>query len=377
MITRIICLNRGAIVLRKSPRFDLNLTNRRWKHDLETSAKALPPEVTSSLPANIKWDTDAVVTKLAAKTEITGAIMPWSDLNFVQKLVFPYTYSIMYYVDYLLTIMPWWTAIIATNFAIRLVFLPVTIKHTKISVRAHNLMPETQKIQAKINAAMSAGNNYETAVQRTKLKQFFEDNDIKISDRFKPILIQAPAFFSMFFLMRKLSEIQVPSLTTGGALWFTDLTVADPYYILPVMTCLSNFLLFEYGMPSKPEAMSPVMRWGLRGLSVGLFPIVYSFPTSVVIFWTVNNLLTLSTNLILKLPKVRNRLGIPAHIVHDKGVLPLSNMSFKGQIKEAVDKSRASRSSQDIRRLDDIAFRKAGIGPLKKTYKEPPKPSET
>jgi YidC/Oxa1 family membrane protein insertase len=46
---------------------------------------------------------------------------------------------------------------------------------------------------------------------------------------------QAPFFISAFLAIRGMSKFPVESFTTGGALWFTDLTLADPYYILPVL----------------------------------------------------------------------------------------------------------------------------------------------
>lgn len=341
--------------------------------EIQPPLPAPTPPSDISMPSNLKWDVDTLADHLVPKIEYTGAVLQWCDLNFIQKLMFPYTYSLMYYLDYMLAVMPWWSAIMATNIAIRLVFMPVIIKHTAVSVRAYNLLPETQKIQTKMNEALATGNQQEVAVQRAKLRLFMEENNIKIKDRLWPVLVQAPAFFSMFFLLRKLSNIPVTSMITGGALWFADLTAPDPLYILPLLTCVSNFLLIEYGMPTKPAAMTPVMRWALRGFSFALFPIVYNFPTSVVIFWTTNNVLTLTTNLLLKMTKVRKKLGIPISKDHDISILPMSNQTFKGQVKNAVDTSRSQRTTLDIRRLDDIAFRKAGVGPLRKTYKEPPK----
>lgn len=38
---------------------------------------------------------------------------------------------------------------------------------------------------------------------------------------------------------------KVPSFKTGGALWFTDLTSADSFYILPVLTAVSFLLTVE------------------------------------------------------------------------------------------------------------------------------------
>lgn len=61
--------------------------------------------------------------------------------------------------------------------------------------------------------------------------------------RYAPPLLfpQAPVFISMFVGLRRCANLPVMSMTTGGALWLTDLTVADPYYLLPVMTCCTMY----------------------------------------------------------------------------------------------------------------------------------------
>ena len=37
----------------------------------------------------------------------------------------------------------------------------------------------------------------------------------------------------------------VESMKSGGALWFTDLTIPDPYYVLPFASCLSFLITIE------------------------------------------------------------------------------------------------------------------------------------
>ena len=50
------------------------------------------------------------------------------------------------------------------------------------------------------------------------------------------------------------SDLQVPSLTVGGALWFTDLTIADPYYLLPVTASAIFLLTVELGAADGMQA---------------------------------------------------------------------------------------------------------------------------
>jgi YidC/Oxa1 family membrane protein insertase len=42
-----------------------------------------------------------------------------------------------------------------------------------------------------------------------------------------------------------LSILWIESLRTGGILWFTDLTVPDPFYALPLMTMASLLATLE------------------------------------------------------------------------------------------------------------------------------------
>lgn len=54
-----------------------------------------------------------------------------------------------------------------------------------------------------------------------------------------------PLFLSFFFGLRGMTDLPVESLRNGGLWWFHDLTVCDPYYILPVATCVTMMVTIE------------------------------------------------------------------------------------------------------------------------------------
>lgn len=60
---------------------------------------------------------------------------------------------------------------------------------------------------------------------------------------------QAPVFVSFFIALRKMAYLPVPSLQTGGLLWFPDLTAADPFYILPLAVTGTMFFILEVCHP--------------------------------------------------------------------------------------------------------------------------------
>lgn len=57
--------------------------------------------------------------------------------------------------------------------------------------------------------------------------------------------LQAPIFVSFFIALRKMADLPVPSLQTGGLWWFTDLTASDPFYILPIAVTGTMFAILE------------------------------------------------------------------------------------------------------------------------------------
>lgn len=56
---------------------------------------------------------------------------------------------------------------------------------------------------------------------------------------------QAPIFISFFMGLREMANVPVDSLTHGGMLWFTDLTLPDQYFLMPCITSLTLWLTIE------------------------------------------------------------------------------------------------------------------------------------
>ena len=74
----------------------------------------------------------------------------------------------------------------------------------------------------------------------------------------------------------------MPSLTDGGALWFTDLTVADPMYVLPVACSALIWATVELGAADGMQGQDPAlmrnMKIGMRAVAVILIPVTASMP---------------------------------------------------------------------------------------------------
>ena len=58
-------------------------------------------------------------------------------------------------------------------------------------------------------------------------------------------LVQLPMFVSFFFGIRGMAYLPVESFKTGGYLWFQDLTLYDPYFVLPFICSFSMLASIE------------------------------------------------------------------------------------------------------------------------------------
>jgi YidC/Oxa1 family membrane protein insertase len=88
-------------------------------------------------------------------------------------------------------------------------------------------------------------------------------------------------------------EEAVPSFTSGGLLWFTDLTKADPYFILPV---LSASILLAAGEVAARN-VDAQQRQLMRLLPVAFTALIARFPAGLFVYWVTSNAFTLTQNL--------------------------------------------------------------------------------
>lgn len=338
-----------------------------------TSHTNCPPMLTSHTRQKGTWTSTSDALESVVVTPVTGAILPFANLNFLQVCLLPVTYGVMYYTDFLLNFMPWWGAILGTTVTLRLLLFPAYLKQHIVGIKSHNILPETQRLQASINDALSDGDHYNISMNRAKLNLLHKEHDLTMLQRLGPSLIQVPFYMTVFFLFRQLSQLPVESLTTGGIAWFSNLTVPDPYYILPALTSATMLAIVEFGFKISPQAMTPMGRYIMRAFPVGLFFLVKGFPASITLFWSATNLVTLIFNLMFNQQWVCKKLNIPDRLKHNMDDLPLAKQTFLGQMRSAVEKSKGKHDASTLRRLDAEAFRKAAVGPIPKTYKEPPR----
>jgi len=140
---------------------------------------------------------------------------------------------------------------------------------------------------------------------------------------FNPLFAMAGAFLQMplwatfFFTIQDIAgrDNGLLGWQHGGALWFPDLTVGDPYLGLPVLCGFSFYGLIALGdagtAGSTPSDQQIMMRRFMKGFSVFMVPLTYWMHSGVFIYWITNNVLAMGQTVLLKTPSARAAFGMP------------------------------------------------------------------
>jgi len=244
-----------------------------------------------------------------------------------------------------------WCATIATSTVLlRLLVFPLMVKQRKTAVKNNNISPQIQRIQLALQAAT------EKEEQQKLLKQFqdtYDKQGITPLTPLKPLLGNGLAFMSMFFAIRGMANAPVPSMTTGGLGWFSDLTVADPIFLLPVLTSTTLAVCIHLNAEGTDMSqMPPFMRTFFRVMPWLTLPVMIQFPAALNFYWLTNNAITLCQARLLSQKSVRQRLGIGELIKWKDEDLPLKNNPFAWMTK-STSKSLEERIKEEHAKDDE------------------------
>lgn len=280
--------------------------------------------------------------------------------------------------------LPWWGCIGIATLLARLLLTPIVVYNQRNAAKLSHVLPKVMEAQMNVQKAMRIGNQMDLIRAIGEMEEVSKHTGKSFSRMFVGPLVQAPVFMTFFLTLRKMSEYPIFSMKTGGLWWFTDLTIADPYYILPTLTCATLWAVIktgiEFGNAANPN-QSPMVRNGmLYGLPIFTFAIVtwQGFPSALLLYWLTSNAISLGQVFLFNQPKIRTFLKIPPMKRWAKEELPQTQS--KGFIDGFKEQMQTMKSTNDMiaraRLTSAQNFERAGVGAPKKTFKEKPKISD-
>ncbi len=172
--------------------------------------------------------------------------------------------------------------IVLLTVGIKLLFVPLQYKSYKSMKMMRLIQPKIKEVQEKYKGDRERLNK--------ELMQLYRDQKVNPLGGFLPMFLQMPVFISLFNVLYMTIDLrQAPFM-----LWVTDLSLQDPYYVLPVLMGASMFVQQKI----TPTTMDPTQAKMMLILPIGLTFLFINFPAGLVLYWLTNNTLTITQQLV-------------------------------------------------------------------------------
>ena len=178
------------------------------------------------------------------------------------------------------------------NWGVAIILLTVLIKAAffKLSATSYRSMANMRKVAPKMQEIKDKyGDNREKLGQ--EMMKLYRDEKINPLGGCLPILVQMPVFIALYWVLMESVELrQAPFF-----LWIKDMSVMDPYFILPLIMGASMFIQMKLN-PTPPDPMQArVMQF---------MPVIFTifflwFPAGLVLYWVVNNILSIAQQYVI------------------------------------------------------------------------------
>ena len=173
----------------------------------------------------------------------------YEHLGFLKEMGLDYGWGTTAFVEtvlehvYIYLGTPWWASIGITVLLIRAILFKSFIDAADISARRQIIKPLEDPINARMKAAQATRDKLAMQDAWKERSVLYKNAGIVGWKSFVP-LMQLPFGFGVFRLVRGMASLPVPGFDNGGFLWVYDLTVSDPYYILPLVTSWAYYYSF-------------------------------------------------------------------------------------------------------------------------------------
>lgn len=173
------------------------------------------------------------------------------------------------------------------NWGWAIILLTVLIKAAffKLSDKSGKSMAGMKKIQPRLQTLKE---RYKDDRQKFQMEMMalYKQEKINPAGGCLPILVQMPVFLALYWVLLESVELRQAPF----ALWLQDLSAPDPYYILPVLMGLTQFIMFRLN----PTPMDDIQKKVFMIMPIVFIFIFAGFPQGLVLYWVVNNILSMA-----------------------------------------------------------------------------------
>jgi len=178
------------------------------------------------------------------------------------------------------------------NWGVAIILLTVLIKAVffKLSATSYKSMANMRRVQPKM-ADIREQFADDKQKQSQAMMELYRKEKINPMGGCLPILVQMPVFIALYWVLMESVELRHAPFM----LWIQDLSVMDPYFVLPLMMGASMWFMQKLNPPPPDPMQAKIMQW---------MPVMFTFfflwfPSGLVLYWVVNNLLSMAQQYVI------------------------------------------------------------------------------
>ncbi len=171
----------------------------------------------------------------------------------------------------------WGWSIVLVTIVIKAILFP-------LSAMGYKSMAKMRKVTPRMTAIRERYANDKARMNQAMMELYKEEKINPLGGCF-PILVQIPVFLALYWVLLESVEMrQAPFI-----LWIKDLSIKDPYFVLPLLMGISMYVQQKLNPPPPDPVQARVMQ---------LLPVIFTFffaffPAGLVLYWVTNNILSI------------------------------------------------------------------------------------
>jgi len=171
----------------------------------------------------------------------------------------------------------WGWSIVIVTALIKLAFY-------RLSATSYRSMAAMRKLQPKMQALRERYGDDKAKMSQATMELYRQEKVNPLAGCL-PLVVQIPVMIALYWVLAESVQLRLAPFI----FWITDLSSPDPWHVLPVLMGIT-MLIQQKLNPAPPDPMQAKVMMFLPILFTGLF---WNFPAGLVLYWTVNNTLTI------------------------------------------------------------------------------------
>lgn len=200
------------------------------------------------------------------------SVVEYGRITFFAKYIFALLDFLHQYIG------NWGVSIIVLTILIRIILFPLSFKGMVGMQKLKDLAPKMKELQEKHKG--------DPQKLQAAMMELYKKHGANPLGGCLPLILQIPVFFAIYRVLYNAVELKNASFM----LWIHDLSVMDPYFVLPVLMGLSMYLQQTLTPTTFTDPMqAKVFKW----LPVVFTIFLITFPAGLILYWTINNIISI------------------------------------------------------------------------------------